>query len=97
MHTETEPLRRQCGDLRLEGLEFLTDGGPAVDDEEHVAERIVGKLGVAGTLTPPVFGHRVDTVGPEGIFARPDDCEHFGECAPDQVRFQSAGHRADMR
>ena len=32
---------------RLEGLEFLAQGGPTIDDQEHIAERIVRGRGIA--------------------------------------------------
>ncbi len=60
MDTDGKPLRGQRGDRLLESVELLTDGSPAVDDEEHLAAR--------------VDAYRIDTAAAQSLLASVHQC-----------------------
>jgi len=51
----------------LEIVELVADGGPAVDDQEYVAVRVLREP--AGTAHPAVGGHRLYAILGEQLLA----------------------------
>ena len=91
-----QPPGGEVGERRLELLELLAQRGPAVDDQEHVAERVVGDL-VRSAAAPPVGGHRVDAVLRRSAApARRAAWPPRRPCAG-PLRVQPAGDAADVR
>ncbi len=81
----------------LEILELLAQGGPPIDDQEHIAERIVRARRITGGTQSAVVGHRVDAEAAEAGFPRPHDRFHFRDGAPAQVDIGPPRHRSHMR
>ena len=68
----------------LQVVELVAQRGPAVDDQEHVAERVVGA--VAGRPAAAVGRHRVDAVRAEAPLPRVDEPRDLGDVRRDRAR-----------
>lgn len=77
------------GDVVLEDLVVLLEGGPAVHEEEDVAPGLVGEF--AGRATAAVGGDGVDAVGAEVLFAAVEDAQDFGDSAADLLGVEAGG------
>ena len=82
---------------RLQSLEFLPEGGPPIDHQEHVAERIVRGRRVGVGAQSAVVGHRVDAEAAEASFPRPHDRFHFGDGATAQIGIGPSRDRSHVR
>ena len=80
---------------RLQLLVLLPQRAPAVDDEEHVAERVVGDL--AGRAAPAVGGHRVDAELGEAVLPLVDEGRHLGDGPADRLGVAPAGDTRHVR
>ena len=97
MHTEGQALP---GEILHDGLQVGKLGDerrPAVDHQEHVAERIGRRRMVRVLAHLPVRGHRPDPVLLEHAFALAQNGFHLRDNAVDPVGFGSGRDTADVR
>ncbi len=70
MHTERKTLSGDGDDRWLEAVEVLAQGGPAIDDQEHIAVRIVRNGCITDGTQLAEYGHRIDAKTTEASFPR---------------------------
>ncbi len=90
-----QPASGELADLLVEQVEVGAQRGPAVDDEEHVAVRVVGVVSLAPQLA--VGSHVLDAVIGEQPFPVRQDGLDLGGRAADPVGVHPAGDAADVR
>ena len=83
--------RVEGGDLRVV---VLADGGPAVDDQEGVAVRLVGEL--ARGPAPAEAGHGIDAVVEEELLPVGEERGDLGDDPPDPLGVHTGGDTADV-
>ena len=96
MHAVGQALTREVLNHSLEVVELRGERGPAVDDQEHVAERVrrCRAPGVVAHLS--VVGHRSDTQLLECLLTLPQNSFHLGDHPHHPIGFSAGGDTTDV-
>ena len=95
MHTVGKTTLRDLRDDLFDVFELLTQGLPTVDDQEDIAERVVGDPAVGTHLA--VGRHRVDALGRKTLFTSLQSVEDLGGGPSHLVGVQPLINPTDVR
>ena len=94
MHAIGETLSGERRDRGSDRLEFTFQAGPAVDNQEDIAEPVAQWIPLDHELS--IVRDRFDPVVAEEQFTRTDECGEPSDHAAVQLRIGTSGDRTDV-